>query len=91
MLYLVSIHLYILEWCILKTILEKSKLETIDFSATVDYMVKKITDIVDKIGPRAPGSKEELAAQEFMGEDLKEWSDEIIKEEYDKFSKVNVR
>ena len=66
----------------MKTILEKSKLETIDFSPTVDYMVKKITDIVEKIGPRAPGSKEELAAQESMGEDLKEWSDEITIEEF---------
>ena len=82
MLYLVSIHLFSMEWCIMKTILEKSKLETIDFSPTVDYMVKKITDIVEKIGPRAPGSKEELAAQESMGEDLKEWSDEITIEEF---------
>ena len=71
-----------LQLCLYETILEKSKLEAIDFSSTVDYMVKRITEIVEKIGPRAPGSKEELAAQEFMGEDLKEWSDEITIEEF---------
>ena len=66
----------------MKTILEKTKKESIDFSSTVDYMVEKITDIVENIGPRAPGSKEELKAQESMGEDLKKWADEIAIEEF---------
>ena len=30
----------------MKTILEKSNKENIDFSSTVDYMVKKITDSI---------------------------------------------
>ena len=41
MLYLVSIHLFSMEWCIMKTILEKSKLETIDFSPTADYSTQR--------------------------------------------------
>ena len=36
----------------MKTILEKSKLETIDFSSTVDYMVQKITEIVENSSVR---------------------------------------
>ncbi len=54
----------------------------LDFNSTVDYMVKKITDICEKIGPRAPGSKAELDAQKSMGEDLKQWSDKIELEDF---------
>lgn len=54
----------------------------LDLDSTVDYMVKKITDICEKIGPRAPGSKEELAAQKDMGEDLKQWSDSVEIEDF---------
>ncbi len=48
-----------------------------DFDSTVEYMVKKITDICEKIGPRAPGSPEELAAQKDMAKDLEKWADKV--------------
>lgn len=54
----------------------------IDFKATVDYMVGKITYICDKIGPRAPGSPQELEAQKYMGEELKKWSDKVEIEDF---------
>lgn len=66
----------------MKTILEKIKTESIDFSSTVDYMVKKITEICNDIGPRAPGSPEELKAQKALGEDLGQWADKIEIEEF---------
>ncbi len=62
-----------------KNILDSSK---IDMNKTVEYMITKITDICEKIGPRAPGSKEELAAQKSMGEDLKKWSDKVEIEDF---------
>ena len=52
------------------------------FDSTVEYMVKKITDICEKIGPRAPGSKEELEAQKSMGKDLEQWEDKIEIEDF---------
>lgn len=67
---------------LLKTINSKVDINKLDFDSTVNYMVKKITDICEKIGPRAPGSKEELAAQQSMGEDLKQWSDSVELEDF---------
>ena len=61
----------------MKTISTKFDSAKIDFESTVKYMVDKITFICDKIGPRAPGSPEELKAQESMAEDLKKWSDKV--------------
>lgn len=66
----------------MKTVLEKLDAAKINLEANTDYMVKKITDICEKIGPRAPGSKEEYAAQQSMGEDLKKWSDDVSFEEF---------
>lgn len=53
-----------------------------NLKATTDYMVAKITDLVKNIGPRAPGSPEELKAQQSMAEDLKQWADEVSVEEF---------
>ena len=47
----------------MKTVLSKLDEARINLDANTDYMVKKITEICEKIGPRAPGSKEEFAAQ----------------------------
>lgn len=66
----------------MKTVLEKLDAAKINLDANTEYMVKKITDICEKIGPRAPGSKEEYAAQQSMGEDLKKWSDDVSFEEF---------
>ncbi|MGN0526651.1 MAG: M20/M25/M40 family metallo-hydrolase [Acutalibacteraceae bacterium] len=62
----------------------KSKVDALklDLKETTKYMVDKITYICEKIGPRAPGSAEELKAQENMAEDLKEWSDEVEIEDF---------
>lgn len=61
----------------MKTALKKLDQSKINLDATVDYMVKKITDICEKIGPRAPGSVQELQAQESMAQDLKQWADKV--------------
>jgi hypothetical protein len=47
----------------------------INIQENADFSVKQITDICDNIGPRKPGSPEELKAQKFMEEDLKPISD----------------
>ena len=61
----------------MKTVFKKIDSSKINLDATVDYIVKKITDICEKIGPRAPGSPQELQAQESMAEDLKQWCDTV--------------
>ena len=66
----------------MKTVFSKLDAAKINLDANTDYMVKKITDICEKIGPRAPGSKEEYAAQQSMGEDLKKWSDDVSFDEF---------
>lgn len=66
----------------MKTVLSKLDATKINLEENTKYMVKKITDICQKIGPRAPGSKEEYAAQQSMGEDLKKWSDDVSFEEF---------
>ena len=66
----------------MKTVFSKLDAAKINLDANTDYMIKKITDICEKIGPRAPGSKEEFAAQQSMGEDLKKWSDDVSFEEF---------
>lgn len=66
----------------MKTFQSKFDSAKINMKASVDYMVKTITDICEKIGPRAPGSEAELKAQQYMGEDLKKWSDKIEIEEF---------
>lgn len=52
--------------------------------AVVDYCVNAITDICKNIGPREPGSKEELAAFEYFAKDIKEnkWADSVTLEEF---------
>lgn len=55
----------------------KADISKLDFDKTVKYMVNKITYICESIGPRAPGSPEELAAQQNMAKDLKRWSDKV--------------
>lgn len=47
-----------------------------------EYAVKGITKIVKKIGPRAPGSLEELRAQEWMAKDLRNYCDKVNIEEF---------
>ena len=49
--------------------------KVIDVQSNTDFAVKQITDICHNIGPRKPGSPEELKSQEFMEEDLKPISD----------------
>jgi len=48
-----------------------------NIEATVKYIVERITYIIKNIGPRAPGSAQELKAQKLMAQELKKWSDEV--------------
>ena len=66
----------------MKTFLSKFDASKINMESSVKYMVKTITDICEKIGPRAPGSEAEFKAQQYMGEDLKKWSDKVESEEF---------
>lgn len=66
----------------MKTAFKKIDASKINFDASVKYMVDKITAICEEIGPRAPGSAEELKAQESMAEDMKKWSDKVEIEDF---------
>ncbi len=66
----------------MKTVTDKIDVSKINLDSTVEYMIKKITDICEKIGPRAPGSPEEYKAQQSMGEDLKKWADKVEFEDF---------
>ncbi|MBR5441786.1 MAG: M20/M25/M40 family metallo-hydrolase [Clostridia bacterium] len=66
----------------MKTAFTKIDANKIDFKESVKYMVDKITYICETIGPRAPGSEQELSAQKNMAEDLKKWSDKVDIEDF---------
>ena len=48
----------------------------------VDYSVKKITEIIEKIGPRESASKEAFEAMELLRKDLEKYADETHYETY---------
>ncbi len=66
----------------MNTVKSKIDLSKLNIDATVKYMVDKITDICENIGPRAPGSPEEYKAQQSMGKDLEKWSDTVEFEDF---------
>ena len=66
----------------MKTTFEKIDKTKFNIEETVEYMVKKITDICEKIGPRAPGSPQEFEAQKSMAADLEKWSDDVKFEDF---------
>lgn len=49
--------------------------KNIDLQKNTEYAVKGITKICKKIGPRKPGSPEELRAQQWMERDMKNYCD----------------
>lgn len=53
-----------------------------DLQKNTDYAVKGITKICKKIGPRKPGSPEELRAQQWMEKDMKNYCDKTAIEEF---------
>ncbi|MDE5605276.1 MAG: Zn-dependent exopeptidase M28 [Eubacterium sp.] len=53
-----------------------------DFKRQTEYAVKGITKICNKIGPRKPGSPEELRAQQWFEKDMKNYCDETRIEEF---------
>ena len=61
----------------MKTAFTKIDENKINFKESVKYMIDKITYICETIGPRAPGSAQELSAQKNMAEDLEKWSDKV--------------
>ena len=64
----------------MKTALEYSN--SFDIKRLSKYAVKNITRICNEIGPRKPGSPEELKAQELMAKDLKNYCDDVLIEEF---------
>lgn len=66
----------------MKTFLENFKATKPDMTPTIKYMVDTITHICEKIGPRAPGSEAEFTAQQYMGDDMKQWADKVEYEEF---------
>ncbi len=59
-----------------------SKIDRKLITDSVDYSVKKITEIIQKVGPRESGSKECYEAQEMLRQDLENYADETHYEEY---------
>ncbi len=55
---------------------------SIDLEKNTEYAVKGITKICKKIGPRKPGSPEELRAQQWMERDMKNYCDKTTIEEF---------
>lgn len=53
-----------------------------NIDAQAEYSVRGITKICNKIGPRQPGSPEELRAQQWMAKDLKNYCEEVTTEEF---------
>ncbi len=53
-----------------------------DIKRQTEYAVKGITKIVNKIGPRKPGSPEEHRAQQWFERDMKNYCDETSIEEF---------
>lgn len=64
----------------MKTALEYSN--SFDIKKLGKYAVKNITRICNEIGPRKPGSPEELKAQKLMAKDLEKSCDEVTIEEF---------
>ncbi len=64
----------------MKTALEYSS--SFDIKKLGKYAVKNITRICNEIGPRKPGSPEELKAQKLMAKDLGNYCDDVQIEEF---------
>ncbi len=64
----------------MKTALEYSK--NFDVKKLSKFSVKGITRICNEIGPRQPGSPEELKAQELMAKEMKKYCDDVKLEEF---------
>ena len=56
--------------------------QSIDIQKNTEYAVKGITKICKKIGPRKPGSPEELRAQQWMEKDMKNYCNKTEIEEF---------
>ena len=56
--------------------------QNIDLQKNTEYAVKGITKICKKIGPRKPGSPEELRAQQWMEKDMKNYCDKTAIEPF---------
>ena len=54
----------------------------IDIEKNTQYAVRGITKVCKKIGPRKPGSPEELRAQQWMQKDMKNYCDKTKIEEF---------
>ena len=53
-----------------------------------EYSVKNITHICSEYGPRECGSENEKNAQEYMGEQLKNYADSVTRETFDAHPKA---
>ena len=60
----------------------KEYAEDFDLQGKTDFAVKSITEICETIGPRRPGSPEELKAQEYMENQMKEVCDTTVIEPF---------
>lgn len=55
---------------------------TLNTDKLAEYSCEQIKNIIEKHGPRAPGSPEELASQEDMAKELEQWADTVEIEEF---------
>lgn len=54
----------------------------IDIKKNSDYAVRGIKKVVSKIGPRKPGSPEELRSQQWMAKDMKNYCEKVDIEDF---------
>ena len=66
----------------MKIALEYAAEEKFDVKRQTEYAVKGITKIVNKIGPRKPGSPEEHRAQQWFEKDMKNYCEDTKIEEF---------
>ncbi len=66
----------------MKVALEYAAEEKFDVKRQTEYAVKGITKIVNKIGPRKPGSPEEHRAQQWFEKDMKNYCEETKIEDF---------
>lgn len=66
----------------MKVALKYGSEESFNIKRQTDYAVKGITKVCKKIGPRQPGSPEELRAQKWFEKDMKNYCEETSIEEF---------
>lgn len=66
----------------MKTANEYAQKKPFTTAKTAQYATMRIKTLIEKYGPRAPGSPQELSAQKSMAKELKQWANKVDIEEF---------